>query len=257
MSIYRYRQYRKVLKATPFKGRYMPYGWGSLPNSLPFGWMAYSEMFEEFSREIANIINDLSRYTHQLTAWRDVVAGLDDDGKMSVAVEFVDPLATITLNLPYVIRSRFIFAVAHLCHQANRAKQLNDWKDDLPLDDQVYFAQADTYGALWKRYKKLKKSLEYIGAKDYQVTTINFRNTYNHRFSPRVVIGETQIITRNVDPETKMVRYSYGGTSPLTLEVVVLLLEQQYSHCYKAFECFQELVREHEEAISATLVQEM
>lgn len=257
MSIYRYRQYRRILKATPFKGKFMPYGWGSLPKSLPFSWMAYFEMFEEFSREIANIVNDLGRYTHQLTAWRDVVARLDDDGKMSVANEFVDPLATIALNLPYVIRSRYIFAVAHLCHQANHVKQLKSWKDDLPLDDKIYFAQADAYGAHWKRYKKLKRSLEHIGAKDYQAATVNFRNTYNHRFSPRIIIGQTQIITRHVDPKTKKVSYGYGGTNPLTLEVVVKLLEQQCSYCYMAFEDFQKLVKEHEATISASLASAM
>lgn len=73
MSTYRYRQYRAALKAIPFKGKFMPYDWGVLPKKLPFEWMPYSEMFKEFSQELANIVNDLTRYTHQLAAWRDVV----------------------------------------------------------------------------------------------------------------------------------------------------------------------------------------
>ncbi len=229
----------------------MPYGWGALPRSLPLEWMPYAEMFREFSQELANILNDLTRYTHQLAAWRDVAGKLDDKRKLDVANEFVDPLATIALNLPYVIRSRFIFAAAHLCHQAGRTKVLKGWKDDLALDDEIYFAQAERVGGLWKTWSKLKTKLERIGDKTYQAKTMNFRNTYNHRFSPRIVVGQTNMVTRDVDAKSKQVSYGFGGTEPLTLTLVVGLLEEQCQHCYKAFEAFQKLVQEQEKAISA------
>ena len=231
----------------------MPYGWGGLPSSLPAEWMVYSEMFNEFSREIANSINELTRYTHQLAAWHEIVSRLSDREKMNVAHEFVNPLGTVAINLSYVIRSRFIFATAHLCHQANQVKQGKSWRDDLPLDDEIYFEQADLYGAAWGRYPKLKVSLEKIGSKSYQAATANFRNTYNHRFSPRIVIGQTQIITRQVDIKTRKVSYGIGATNPLTLDVVVTLLGRQCDHCYKSFINFQKLVKEHELAIVATL----
>ncbi|WP_176000643.1 integrase [Burkholderia vietnamiensis] len=251
MSTYRYRQYRAALKAAPLKGKFMPYGWGALPQRLSGDWIAYAEMFNEFSQELANTINDLTRYTHQLTAWRDVVDKLDDEGKFNVAVEFVDPLATIALNLPYVIRSRFIFAAAHLSHQAGRTMVPKGWKDDLPLDDEIYFEQADAVGGQWKTYTKFKTKLERISDRAYQVKTKNFRNTYNHRFSPRVVLGQMNIVTRHVDAKTKQVSYGFGSTPPLTLRLVVELLEEQCQRCYKAFEAFQKLVQEHEKAISA------
>ena len=260
MSVYRYRQYQAALKGTPFKGKFLPYHWGELPSSLPFVWAPYAEMFREFSQEIANIINDLTRYTHQLKAWRDVVDKLDDRGKLGVATEFVDPLATIALNLPYAIRSRFILATTHLCHQAGQIKAGKGWKDDLPLDDEIYFEQADKAGKPWKKYSKLKTKLERIGDQDYQTKTKNFRNTYNHRFSPRIVIGETNFVTRHVDPDTKRVSYGFGGMQPLSLKLVGELLEQQCDRCYKAFEAFHKLVREHEAVIStsaASMVAEM
>ncbi|WP_406626406.1 hypothetical protein [Acidovorax sp. SDU_ACID1] len=114
MTVYRYRQYRAALKAVAFTGKYMPYEWGSLPPKLPFSWAAYSGMFQEFSQELANIVNDLTRYTHQLKGWRDLVHAFNDKARMDVAIEFIEPLGTLALNLPYVIRSRFIFAAAHL-----------------------------------------------------------------------------------------------------------------------------------------------
>lgn len=125
------------------------------------------------------------------------------------------------------------------------------WKDDLPLDDEIYFEQADAVGGQWKTYTKLKTKLERISDRAYQVKTKNFRNTYNHRFSPRVVLGQMNIVARHVDAKTKQVSHRFGGTAPLTLRLVVELLEEQCQRCYKAFEAFQKLVQEHEKAISA------
>ena len=93
-------------------------------------------------------------------------------------------------QVPYVIRSRFIFAAAHLSHQANQSKAVGGWKDDLPLDGEINFSEADATGAPWRAWSKLKPKLERIGNRTYQARTANFRNLYNHRFSPRIVFGQ-------------------------------------------------------------------
>lgn len=250
MTIERYRQYKRTLKTTPFRGKFVPYGWGELPHSLYMSWMPYSQMFNEFSREIANAVNELTRHAHELAAWRDVLAPLKQQQQLNVAIEFIDSPATVALNLPYVIRSRFIFAAAHLCHQANQARKSSSWKDDFPLDRDVWFEAADKYGKGWKRYSALKTRMEKIGAKDYQQGTRDFRSAYNHRFSPRIVLGTSQVVTRRVDQSTGAVSYGFGGTPALTLPLVVDLLEDQCQHCYQAFDAFQKLVREHETAIT-------
>lgn len=121
---------------------------------------------------------------------------------------------------------------------------------NLALDDEINFAQADKEGSLWKAWAKLKLRLERISDRSYKANTKDFRNTYNHRFSPRVVVGQTNRVTRKVDAKSKPVSYGFGGTELLTLKVVELL-EEQCQHCYKAFESFQKLVQEQEKAISA------
>lgn len=226
-----FQQYLLASESVPFTGETMPYGWGALPSALPFTWAAYSEMCKEFSQELSNTVNELTRYTHQLKVWRGIVDGADKQGKVDLAIEFVDPLATLALNLPYVVRSRFIFASAHLCHQAGRIK-VSRWKDDLPLDKEIQFAQADSTGRPWKAYKNFKLKLERVGDREYQSKTLDFRNRYNHRFSPRIVIGQTGLVTRYVDSTSKAVSYGFGGQGPLTLELVVDLLEQQCKRCY-------------------------
>jgi hypothetical protein len=175
ISIELYRQYLAV-SATPSKGKVMPYDWGGLPKSLSISWMGYRLMFDEFSREIANSINQLTDYAHRLKTWSAVISSMTDQEKVNAAREFIDPLAVVGLTLPDVIRSRFIFAVAHLCHQANRALDGKKWRDDFPLDHEIYFPAADKYGARWRAYKSLKPRLEKINNKRYQTATCEFRH---------------------------------------------------------------------------------
>lgn len=251
MPIELYQQYQDARKITEFDGRNMEYEWGSLPQKLSFTWLLYSQMFDEFSSEIANTINQLTEYRHRLKTWNMVITGMDEKQKMNATHEFIEPLAIIALNLPYVIRSRFIFATAHLCHQANRSLELLSWKDDLPLDSEIYFKDADKYGANWKPHKKLKLALEKIAAKGYTVGTRDFRHSYNHRFCPRIVIGMTEIVTRHIDKASGKTSYVIGGKPALALDVIIDLLTEQCISCYTAFDAFQKLVREHEASISS------
>jgi hypothetical protein len=93
-------------------------------------------------------------------AWNVVSAPLNDEQKLEAVQEFAEPLSTVALNLPYVIRSRLIFATAHLCRQANESRDEKPWVDDLPLDEEVYFRDAeDRCGSPWLRYTELKRRI--------------------------------------------------------------------------------------------------
>jgi hypothetical protein len=175
-------------------------------------------------------------------AWEKVLAGLDQDEKYDVVIEFVSPLATLALNMPYVIRSRFIYSVAHLSHQANRTKK-DEWIDDLPVDSKIYFEAANNFGKLWKKYSKLKVALEKIANKAYGESTHDFRNKYNHRYSPRIEIGLTGLVTRIVN-STGSVTYGFGQIDPLLLKDVNPLLLDQYSLCLAAHKNYQALIND-------------
>ncbi|MGY8681267.1 integrase [Bradyrhizobium sp. UFLA05-153] len=250
MLVELYRRYREALDTIVHGAQPVGYNWGKLPDPLNGAWLPYSEMFNEFSREIANSLNELNDYSLRLKAWNTVIAPMNDQEKVDAVHEFIDPIATIGLNLPYVIRSRLIFAAAHLSHQANRSREGASWRDNFPLDNEVYFAAADKFVAPWQSYAPFKRCVEKFGSKQYQTATRDFRNAYNHRFSPRFVIGITQIVTRKTDDEAKSVTYSFGGMPALSLDFVAGLLDEQYRRGSEAFFAFQALVREHEASIS-------
>lgn len=251
MTIDLYRKYLAAREATPFSGQILPYDWGKLPNSLSFEWMPYREMFREYSSEIANSVNELTDFVHRLKAWSVVITSINDDQEMMDAVhEFIDPLGTLSLTLPYSIRSQFIYASAHLCHQANRSVLGIAWTDEFPSDDKIYFQAADKFGSTWKSYNEFKHCVERINDKKHQSETRDFRNAFSHRFSSRFVMGITQMIKRRVDPTTNDVSYTFGGSPPFHLEAVAQLLGEQCDCCYEAFGAFQKMIREHEASIA-------
>jgi len=219
-----------------------PYKWSELDPKLSFDFAAYSQFLEEHALEIANVINELGRYILDLSSWKQVIDSLDDDEQKLVVIgDFISPVATIALNLPYVIRSRFIYSVSHLSHQANKV-EVKEWKDDFPIDKEVYFNTADKYGKPWgEEYKKFKLSLEDIANKKYCESTGDFRNTYNHRFSRRIEIGHTGFVTRIVDSNRK-ISYGFGCQEPLMLKDIIPLLKKQHKLCLDAFSHYQKLV---------------
>ena len=244
-----YRAYLEAWAATKLEGRFMPYGWACLPNPVNVRWLAFSTMLEEFSRELANTINALTNNTKRLKAWAAVVEPLSNEEKAEVSHEFISTLAAHTVMMTYVIKSRFAFSVAHLCHQANFTRDPEVWKDDLPLNGKIYLNTTDKFGMAWRRYKGFKRSVEKIHGKEFREATCDFRHAYNHRFSPRFVIGIINLVTREINAETSTVRYAIGERGPLDLGEIANLLIAEQEKCYRAFEKFQQLVYELVSAI--------
>lgn len=245
-----YQSYLLARKARPIAGRFMPYGWLALPDPLDGQWLPYSQMSGEFARELANTVNDLTNAVHRIDAWNDVMKSLSDDDKMEAIHEFVGVLGIAALGLPYVIKSRFAYAAAHLCHQANRAKTPGSWVDEFPAARAIYLNDADEFGRHWSSFRRFKRRVEVIGGSRFRDATGDFRNAYNHRFPRRLVMGITGMVTRHIDPATGRSFYGLGGSAPLGLAEVVELLTAERDCAYAAFDAYQALIKEHEAAIS-------
>jgi hypothetical protein len=245
-----YTRYRAQLDQTATGDRWMPYRWWSLPNPLSGAWLIYATMVADYATDLANIINDLTHQIHRLRAWAKVVEPMTNEEKLEIAHEFVGMLGIVALGAPYAIKSRFALAAASLCHQANQAKGVREWKDEFPTEN-LYLNDVDPFGEGWKAYRPFKRKVEPIAGRRFKAETDDFRNAYNHGFSPRLLLGVTNAAKRIVHPKTKRVSYGIGGTPPLDLNKAADLLSAERDHCYRAFEAFQRLVAEHTVAISA------
>ncbi|AZN73351.1 integrase [Georhizobium profundi] len=227
----------------------MPYDWINLPSTMPGRWLPYSQMLNEFARELANSINGFTGDVRRLRAWSEIVQTLSNPEKLEVLREFIDPLSISAMIFPYAIKARFAFAVAHLSHQANRLRS-DDWLDDLKVDHEIHFGMADAHAGGWRSYKRFKRAAEDINKRQFQEATGDFRNAYNHRFPPRMIIGITGIVKRHVPDDGSPPSYRIGGLPPLDLAVVVKLLKQERDRCYVTFDQFRDLVNEQTEAIA-------
>lgn len=251
MTLALYQKHLDALDDVPITGRIMPYNWINLPNPLSGTWMVYAEMLGDFARELANIINSFSHDIRKLQAWAALMPTFSETERAEAAREFTDVLATHLVASPYVIKSRFGFAAAHLCHQANRTKDGAAWKDNLPEDKDIWPGTAHKYGERWSTYNSFRICLEAIGDEAFQTATDNFRHIHNHRFPSRFAIGLTQSVARHVEKSTGKVWYGIGGKAPLDLGVVCGLLIEQRDRSYEAYDAFQTLVRVQEAVIAA------
>lgn len=233
-----------VRHSLPYACPHVPYETNKLPSVVDGCWMPYALMADEYLRSLANAINALIGYSHRLAAWDKVLIGAPVKDQHALVIEHIEPLGTVALLYPYAIRSRLIFATAHLCHQANRIK-VEDWTDDFALDHEIYFTEADKHGKLWKRYARLKPLMERIANKSYTAATGDFRNAWNHRFSPRIQVGLSQSVLRYEDKATGSVSYSIGHRGPLLVGQIVAALEGELQKCCKAFNAFVALHAEH------------
>jgi hypothetical protein len=246
-----YGLYLKARERTPLAGRFMEYRWSKLPDPLEALWIPYSQLFEEFAREIANTINNLTNHVHRLQAWSTALDTLLEDERIEATHEFVDVLGAAALGLPYVIKSRLAYAATHLCHQANMARDFDGWKDVFPPEGTIYFDSAEPFGQGWKTFRRFRQKAEIVGGAAFKDATGDFRNAYNHRFPRRLVFGMTGIVKRCIDEASGAVRYAIGGDNPMTLDEVARLLSVERDRSYAAFDAFQALVREHEDAIKS------
>ena len=246
--------YRRFIEARPefdAVGKIMPYGWTNLPNPLEAIWMAYSVMLDDFARELANAMNGFTLNVRRLCTWESLMVSLHEEEQAEAQHEFIEPIATLCLLTPYMIKSRLLFATAHLCHLVNLVREADRPEGLLPGDDAIWMDSADRQGRPWRRYTRLKTRIEAIGGKKLKNATADFRNAFEHRFPPRIGTGITNFVTRDFNPATGRGVYLFGGTDALALKDVAALLVAELDKCYAAFAAFQALVADHETFVTA------
>lgn len=258
-----FRRFRAELSDVKACIKFAEYDWCNTPKSIDGSAMVYSMMLEEFCREIANSLNELVNDTKRLHAWAQVLADLKDREKVELLNGTINSQATTALNAPYAIRSRFYFAVAHLSHQANKFSAKQDWTDDLPLDGKIDKEQAHVTGKKWKSWKKLNRNLDQVAGMKFKAATDDFRNKYNHRFSPKFELGITQSVKRMSGPSIPNgftdsmpssnglsgVTYAIGGSPPLMIADLVIALEMECQFFRRAFDTFRSLIHEQKDIV--------
>ncbi len=252
---------------------YLPYDFDFIHNHE---WYILGEqMVEDELRELTNILNRWCGDLRRWHAWNNVIQSYRENEAWKVRREFVEALVHHCLLEPSAVRDRFTFVATNAFHQVRLSSE-DGYKDRLegdpkrPNEKPVFLSRRKKEKRLanvvsvWPDSKAFLESLMAINDSLYQRATYDYRNRVNHAIAPRLGIGITQAVTRNVAQATHMkkqpdgtyqaepipgklsVSYGFGGTQPIDLKDVRELNLKQYQlarACYKQyFELLQSTV---------------
>ncbi len=247
------RKFSRVFDSNSETISFADFDWMKIPETIPGGWLVYFRMLEDFSRIVANNINTLGYYCEKMRVWNIVLEDYNVDLRDEILFEFVDPLCVVALNLPYAIRCRFIFAIAHLCHQANRAisSKWIDNIDTLAEDRKIDFGIAYKVARKWTIRDRLFEAIKALFDENHAEITKDFRHTYNHRMPSQEIVGVAAFVKREIGSVGK-VHYKFGAAPRLDLTKMSGELMAEFRKELLAFERFKELVHEQTQAIGCS-----
>lgn len=272
-------EYLKRLDGLPYE-TLLAYDFEFLANRQ---WHLLGEMMVESDlRELTNLVN---RWQHSLLrwdVWNQVLASHDEETAWLLRYEFLHALAHECLLRPSALRDTFTSVATNSLHQA-RLSIDPAYRDHLtgdptspsdhpkPLNRGAKEKRLYAIAKTWSIGESLLAGIRQIDSQAYKDATYNYRNLVNHTIGPRLGVGETRMVTRQVVPAERMeqqadgsfnlvtipdkmcVRYGFGGTPPLDLVAAYQANKQQFSlarACYGQFLSFlKEVVAEIEPQI--------
>jgi hypothetical protein len=198
-------------------------------------------MAKEFLREVANELNRFDSNIEKLRTWSEVYEGYDDEEKMCLMMEFIEPLAIVAFNQPTTLRARFIYSLSHTSHQANRWK-VQGWKEtNLPKDVSINYKTMKTSSKPWPVFAGFSKSFDYLDNEEWKSITKGFRNKYHHQIPPWFEVGHTQIVTRTLRND-RTASYGFGACEPLPIKDYLDDLRGQHTCARTCFDAYSQLL---------------
>ena len=222
------------------------------------------------SNDLRETINQLHNWYHSLTDWYlwiEVLKDFEGSDAWSIRKHYVEPLAYFCMMQPSSTRERFGSIATTTLHQANLAL-LKGYKDQLDQDQKGHLnrtqreKQIRRIGEPWGWCSGFQRALQMLDSKEFSRASYNFRNLASHGIAPRFELGETNSVTRSIEPRTELIEqpdgsyqevphptkktvcYGIGGTTPLSFHAAYNACAKEYSNALVTFHSYQDLVRE-------------
>jgi hypothetical protein len=210
----------------------------------------------DFTRALTNDINRLAVCIHKLFLWNQVFEKFPSEHHFALEYEFSDAEFRYALNLPSILKDKFVFTITHLSHQANRTSV--DWKDDLKLDHQIDEKEMKRVANRWPSFQPFYDSLQTLAPEHFKSM---YRNREHHQIPPNLGWGHSQTVFRikqdahrfekqddgafqEVFDQGKVIGYVFGALNPLTIQHTLPLLRSQHDLSVIVFDKYWNLVLE-------------
>ena len=231
-------------------------------------------MLQDELREVTNRLHEWHGMLRRWHAWNKVVSTREEMCAWNLSLEFMEPLMHKSLLMPSAFRDLFIFVGTNALHQL-RLHIEPGYEDVLEGDPS---AADPTPGPLTRRKKEARLArlaaplsgapaflnlVRELDNKGYRATTKDYRNANSHAIGPRIALGQTRMITRQVVPATRMecqeddtyrmveipgsnvASYGLGGMEPLDIETARIASLDQYHVARTCFDALITVVKTH------------
>jgi len=170
--------------------------------------------------------------------------------KFDLLIEFINPIALMSLDYPYKIKNKIIYSA---CYLSDECKFLttNPPVTLLAKDKSINYKTLESIASGWSSFEKLKNALVLLNGESYKKQTDNFRNAEHHGIPSSIEMGYTRTFKRLPSKEGSR-RYGFGGLPPLSLNVLVDLSKDEHQRGVNAFLAFWLLYEEQKKFLIAT-----
>jgi len=231
-------------------------------------------MLKDYLEGITNKLHHWRDMLRSWQAWNDVVAGYDQHAAWFLRRQIIEPLMHWCLITPSTFRDVMTLVGTNAIHQIRRHTE-SGYKDHMEGEKTAaepkpkYLKKHQKEERLFKLALPLSNSrhftdaLRILDSKAYQTATKEYRNRNSHAFGPRIALGITQVVTREIVPDTNLdeqpdgtflkkdvpgrfkTRYGCGGVHPLDPERARDANLEQYRLTRKCFDHLTSFLAEH------------
>jgi hypothetical protein len=253
--------------------KYLPYDEFEIQSSHATGglWMVFHLMASDLIRELLNEINLFYSTLINLNAWEKVLKDYSMDMKSDILVEILNPILLHSLNLPYAVKNRFIYASVMLLRETATLIDRNSESKEF-IKKYISIKTLKKFKHLseeqkWESFNSFLTQLEQIHSEQYIKDTSNFRHRSQHLLPPKIEMGISSLprriehkkedksymkILASLPPELVErikykkgdVSYAIGGESPLSISKLLTSLHSEHEAFIKAFQAFWLLLQD-------------
>lgn len=251
-------------------GSFLPYDFDDEVGRYKWRMMANMLVVDEL-REVTNILNGWQAALLQWHAWNRALEPFDEQECWGLRKEFVEAVAHQCLLQPASSRDAIVFAATNSLHQVRLVVE-DGYRDHLDGDPEKP-GRRPRHLPRKEKEKRLKKLmapwrgagawfflLDKIDDEEYRGSTFDYRNRFAHAIAPRLGVGHVGMVTRSVAQATEMkaqkdgtyrdvpipgkmyVRYGFGGTPPLDMEVARKANMEQYLRTRACFLGYRDIL---------------
>ena len=205
--------------------------------------LIYQLMVNEFTLELINECNHLSRSLLRLSVWEPILQSRDEEERIAIRYEFTWPLLLAALQLPYSFRNRLIFSSTKLSLHVGSITGIVP-APKIPRDDRINYKSLESLSSSFSAIAPLLDSLQNINDNTFLKSTRNFRHRRHHAISPHLDIGILNSINR-IPLTPGRTTIAVGFEPPLPSTEAMHALAKQTPKMTSGFLAYWDLVQEH------------